>query len=50
MAVPLRLLNILFVYHDTARPMESRAIDQTRLKSLELFSGNDMIMDINDHR
>ena len=42
-------LNALFSHDGPCRPMEPRAIDQTSLKILQFITGNDMVVNVNNH-
>src|SRR5918996_2418228 len=46
---PPGLLYMLFGHHSAAGAMKPRAVDQTGLKRLELFAGNNMVVNVNDH-
>jgi hypothetical protein len=48
-AMPLRFLNMFFADHRAARPMKPRAVDQARLKGLQLLAGNNVIVNIDNH-
>jgi hypothetical protein len=48
-AAPPGLLNVLFGHHGTAGAMEPRAVDQTGLKGLELFTRNNMVVNVDNH-
>src|ERR687892_1317267 len=47
-ALPI-FLYMLFGHHSAAGAMKPRAVDQTGLKRLELFAGNNMVVNVNDH-
>src|SRR5262245_21648929 len=48
-ATPFCPLNVFFCYNRAARAMKAGAIDQTGLKSLKLFTRDDVIVNINNH-
>jgi hypothetical protein len=48
-AVPFRLLNMLFSDHRAARAMKTGAVDQTGLKSLQLLAGDNVIVNVDNH-
>src|SRR5262249_16480509 len=48
-ATPLRSLDMFFRHNGAGRAMETRAVDQTRLKSLKLLTRDDVIVNINNH-
>jgi hypothetical protein len=49
MPVPFGFLNVSFRHYSAARTVESRAVNQTGLKGLELLTSNDVIVNIDNH-
>jgi hypothetical protein len=49
-AAPLRFLNVFLGDDGPGRPVKTRAVDQPRLKSLQLLAGNDVIVNVDNHR
>src|SRR6185295_6014053 len=47
--MPFRFLNMFFRDDHTARPVETRAVDQAGLKRLQLLAGDNVIMNIDNH-
>jgi hypothetical protein len=47
--MPFRFLNVFLGNDHSAWPVKARAVDQTSLKCLQLLTGNNMIVDIDDH-
>src|SRR5262245_5390407 len=48
-ATPLRSLDMFLRHNGAGGAMETRAVDQTRLKSLKLLTRDDVIVNINNH-
>jgi hypothetical protein len=48
-AAPLRLLNVLLGDDGPPGPVKPRAVDQPRLKSLQLLAGNDVVVNVDHH-
>jgi hypothetical protein len=49
MAMPFRFLNMLFCHYGSAWAMKSCAVDQSGLKCLQLLTGDDVVVNIDNH-
>jgi len=49
MAMPFRFLNMLFCHYGSAWAMKSCAVNQSGLKCLQLLTGDDVVVNIDNH-